>query len=118
MTDYNGLLKAAHAAEIDSQKNTVVRAKAAIKKTPKDDASDGNNVAEPKLKDVAKELDQLLGIVKANQVKKKEKSKSLPATPRKIREQEITAMGIINRSNVGVVGDGVIPVEIVQVRET
>ena len=94
-TDYNGLLKAAHAAEIDSQKNTVVRAKAIIKKTSKDDTSAGNRAAEPKLKDVAKGLDQLLGIVKANQVKvkKKWKSKSLPATPRKTREPEITAAG-------------------------
>ena len=31
-TDYNRLLKAAHATEIDSQKNTVVRAKAALRR--------------------------------------------------------------------------------------
>ena len=92
-TNYNGLLKAAHAAEIEPQKSLVVRTKAIIKKTQRNNVPDDANATDPKLQSVAKELDQLLNIVKANQMKRGWKSKLLPATPSKTRGPEVSTAG-------------------------
>ena len=94
---YNDLLRAAHAAEVESSKGLSVKTKAAIKE-PKSEAGKVPSEGNP-LDNVAQELDQLLTIVKANRAETQYQSQSLPttpsktATPRKQRRPEITAAG-------------------------
>ena len=92
-TKYNRLLRAANAAKVKSHKNLVVRTKAVNKKTSQKTTPSDVDFSDPKLQNVAKELDQLLTIFKANQIKGGWKSQLLPATPTKTKGRDKSAAG-------------------------